>query len=127
MLPLSTIAWKARLCRVSMRLSRVGLRDARIRLFELQAKFGLQDFAIVALGQRLQENVSLGSLETRDILKTKPVQFSLVHRRIGARHHASDDFLAPLGTLAADDGGFFHSRMKQQDLFDLARIDVCAA
>src|ERR1700730_9783313 len=87
------------------------------------AQFRFQNFSVVILRQRVDEDIILRPLEARDAFETKRVEF------LGVRiaHDVSDDDLAPLGIRAADHRYFADFFVREQDFLDLARIDGGAA
>src|SRR5712691_21235 len=87
------------------------------------AQLRLQDLAVIVLRQRIDEDVVLRPLETRDARETERIEF------VGARlaHHVGDDDLAPFGVRPADHRHFADFFVREQNFLDLTRIDVGAA
>src|SRR4051812_34900047 len=87
------------------------------------AQFGLQDLAVVVLGQRVDEHVVLRPLVARDFAEAQFVELARLH----VAHHIGDDDFAPFGMRPADDRSFAHAPVLEQHLLNLTRIDVRAA
>src|SRR3984893_5869628 len=87
------------------------------------AQFRFQDLSVIVLRQRVDEDIILRPLETRDAIETKRIEFLSV--RIA--HDVSDDDLAPLGIRAADHRHCANFFGREASVLDRARIDVGAA
>src|SRR5262249_5300176 len=98
---------------------------SRSGMFALAARvaltqFGLEDLAVIVLGQRLDEDIILRPLETGDLRKTKLVELG----RIRLPHDIGDDDFAPLRIRPPDHRGFAHLAVGEQHFLDFARIDI---
>src|SRR4051794_6483494 len=100
------------------RLATGALLSLRVEL----TQFGLQDLAVIVLGQRVDEHVILGPLVARDFAEAQFVELARLH----VAHHIGDDDFAPFGMRPADDRSFAHAPVLEQHLLDLTRIDVRA-
>src|SRR6202034_3944833 len=90
---------------------------------ELLAKFALEHLAVAALGKLVDVQVTLGPLEAGDALEQMCVEF-----RLGGRpHDEGDDDLAPVLVRRTHHAGLGDTRMLEQHLLHLARVDVAAA
>src|SRR5262249_54544431 len=98
----------------------------RFRL-KKRPQIGLENLAIVIFWQCSDETIALRALEPGDIVKAKPVEVGSRNGRAAAYHHKGDGLLAPIGMRAAHHGRLRHGGMGEQNLLDLARIDVGAA
>src|SRR5580692_9576222 len=91
------------------------------------AQFGLQHLAVIVFRQRLDIAVPPGPLEPGDVVEAEPVERGILHGRTRARDDKGDDLLAPFRMRPADHRRLDDIGMAQQNLLDLARIDVAAA
>src|SRR5215831_4690642 len=62
------------------------------------AQFGLEDFSVIVLRQRVDEHVFLRPLEPRDAIQAQRVEFTA----LGFSHHVGNDDLAPFRIGSAD-------------------------
>src|SRR3954451_16837958 len=102
------------------------LDEAPRRLILPAPQLGLQDLAVVVLGQCVEENVFFWPLEAGDMIETDLIEFRLVDLFAVPGNHVGDDFLSPILVLAPDNGYFQYPGMEKQDFLDLARIYVTA-
>src|ERR1035437_9409582 len=85
----------------------------------------LLHFAERGARQRLDANEPARNLERRKLRATSPLELLGVERLVG--RNVGDGHLAANVVLHTDDRGFAHTRILEQQLFDLARIDVESA
>src|SRR5436309_991424 len=89
--------------------------------FDVQfAQFSLQNFSIVVLRQRVDEDIVFRPLEARDLGQAQLVQLVRAH----LPNHIGDNDLAPFGMRPPDHRSLAHASVLEQNFLDLARIDV---
>src|SRR5215469_14401755 len=99
----------------------------KVGVVQYPAQLGLQHLAVIVLGQRLREAIIAGALEAGDVVEAQPVERLARDFCTRPRYDKGDDFLAPFGVWTPDDRSLGNVGVAQQDLLDLARIDVAAA
>src|SRR5579871_1069870 len=87
------------------------------------AQFRFQNFPVIVLRQRVDEDIILRPLEARDAIEAKRVELFCAC----FAHDIGDDDLAPFGVRPADHRNFANLFVGEQHLLDLARINVGAA
>ena len=91
------------------------------------AQFGLEHLAVFVFGQRLNEEPMTRPLEAANILDAQAIKLAVSHLCAGTCHDKRDDDLAPIRIGRTNDRDLGETRMAQQDLLHLARVDVGSA
>ena len=87
----------------------------------------LQHLAVIVLGQGIDKAVFPRPLEASNAAQAQRLEHPLGDICAGAAHHHGHHLLAPFGVRPSDHGHLVHAGALEQDLLDLARIDVGAA
>ena len=103
--------------------------EARVTscLAEVLAQFALQHFAGAVFWQTVDDPPMLRPLEAGNAIEAKAFEANEIERGAGSGNQHGHDAFAPLGIGNADHRGFCDVRILEQDVLDLARIDVRAA